>query len=140
MTQKEMLIKSLLEIYKDDTAPLVFYFTEDEAEYVANCLIESGAIVPPCRVGDTLYCISSHALNLIKMGIEPSITICEVDALHITAGKNELGHKKSSHALVRNKNMRSLSSRIYFDDIGKTAFLTKKEAEYRIQALKGGAE
>lgn len=55
MTQKEMLIKSLLEIYKDDTAPLVFYFTEEEAEFVADCLIKSGIVFPPCKAGDTIY-------------------------------------------------------------------------------------
>lgn len=81
------------------------------------------AIVPPYKVGDTVYCINTFFQN------DPRINICEVDALHITSGKNRRGHKKPSYALVRDINMHSLSSRIYFEKFGTSAFLTREEAE-----------
>ena len=95
----------------------------------ANYLLANGVIVPPCKVEDTVYCINTFSVK------DPRINICEVDSLHITSGKNHRGHRKPSYALVRDKNMRNLSTRVYFENFGKTVFLTKEEAE---QALKGG--
>ncbi|MGN0444223.1 MAG: hypothetical protein ACI4F5_06385 [Acutalibacteraceae bacterium] len=85
----------------------------------------------PCKVGDMVYCINTFSQN------DPRINKCEVDAVHITSGKNLRGHKKPSYALVRNINMPSLSSRIYFEKFGITAFLTREEAE---RALKERAD
>lgn len=121
MTDRERLI----ELVKNS---LSAYGKEARADckpqdFIADFLIANGVIVPPCNVGDTVYCINTFFQN------DPRINICEVDALHITSGKNRIGHKKPSYVLVRDINMHSLSSRIYFEKFGITAFLTREEAE-----------
>ena len=94
--------------------------SENEADY----RLEHGVIVPQCKVGDTVYCINTFSQN------DPRINKYEIDALHITSRENRRGHKKPSYALVRDINMPSLSSRIiYFEQFGKTVFLTREEAE-----------
>lgn len=99
-------------------------------ENVADHLIENGVILPPCKVGDTVYCINTIFPN------DPRINECEVDALHITSGKNKIGHKKPSYVLVRDKNMKSLSARMYFENFGKTVFLTKDQAEQKLKEMR----
>ena len=85
------------------------------------------AIIPPCKVGDVVYYINTFYQK------NPIIIKCEVDALHITSGKNQLGHKKPSYALIRNESMKSLSTRVYFENFGKTVFLTKEDAERELK-------
>ena len=94
---------------------------------LADYLLANGVIIPPCKVGDIVYHINTFSPR------NPIIKECEVDALHITSGKNKRGHKKPSYVLVRDIMMQSLSTRIYFEEFGKTLFLTREEAE---QALK----
>lgn len=113
MTDRERLIDILDELIDLDHSPA----------YLADYLLTNGVIVPPCNVGDTVYFVNRFSAN------DPRINECEVDSLHITSGKNRIGHKKPSYALVRNKIMQSLSSRIYFENFGITAFITREEAE-----------
>lgn len=97
---------------------------------IADHLITNGVILPPCKVGDTIYCINTIFPN------DPRINECEVDALHITSGRNKLGHKKPSYALVRDKNMKSLSARFLFESFSKTVFLTKDQAEQKLKEMR----
>ena len=84
-------------------------------EYFADSLLESGVIVPPCKVGDKVYKISR---NKVKE--------CEVVFIGISADE-----KCSYFNFVENYAdgtfYRSYS--MVFDVIGKTIFLTKEEAE-----------
>lgn len=119
MTDRERLIEILedtLHEWECDVQP-------ETLSQIAEHLLENGVIVPPVKPGDTVYCINTFFQN------DPRINVCEVDALHITSGKNRIGNKKPSYALVRDINMHSLSSRIYFENFGITAFLTREEAE-----------
>ena len=118
----------------DDCSACVYRYDENAcynhlASIAADHLIANGVIVPPCKVGETVYCINTFFQN------DPRINVCEVDAIHITSGKNRIGHKKTSYALVRDTNMKQLSSRIYFENFGKTVFLTKDQAEQKLKEL-----
>lgn len=80
---------------------------------IADHLIENGVIVPPCKVGDTVW------VDDFMWGLIP----CKVDRpYHCVCGENG-----------------SCTFEMSFtdDDIGKTVFLTKEDAE---QKLKGGAD
>ena len=130
----------LIELYKEATTLYFDYLdsidekgltdTEGRAKFTIDHLIANGVVLPPCKVGDTVYCINTFFLN------DPRINKCEVDALHITSSKNKIGHKKPSYALVRDENMKSLSARIYFVSIGKTVFLTKEQAEQKLKEMR----
>ena len=84
----------------------------DFEEYCADYLIAKGVIVPPCKVGDTVYCIRNGrwgALRVRFFQVYEDTILCAAD-----------------------------SDRWFFaSELGKTVFLTKEEAE---AALKGGAE
>lgn len=126
----------LIELVRQSRCVDVWDYWNDELkqpnpiETLADYLIKNGVVLTPCRVGDTVYCINTVFPN------DPRINKCEVDALHITSGKNKIGHKKPSYALVRDGNMKSLSARIYFESFGKTVFLTKEQAEQKLKEMR----
>lgn len=121
MTDRDRLIELISDL--PFSAEYEKYNSLEFAEYLADHLIANGVIVPPCKVGDKVYYINTFYQK------NPIIIKCEVDALHITSGKNRIGHKKPSYALIINENMKSLSTRVYFENFGKTVFFTKEEAE-----------
>ncbi|MGN1092921.1 MAG: hypothetical protein ACI4RS_04635, partial [Monoglobaceae bacterium] len=83
----------------------------------ADYLLENGVIVPPCKVGDTVY---TYGLRRVK---EWKITFC---------GKNSSGEHKMIAADDDFKNMLEF----WNYDIGKTVFLTKEEAEQALEDMK----
>ena len=89
---------------------------EHRWEYkLADHLIENGVIVPPCKVGDRLYQIYEVANHRFISDFPETVEPYQV------VYKNIMGNY----------------SGIPFEEIGKTVFLTKEEAE---QKLKGGAD
>ena len=91
------------------------------AENIADDILAGGAIVPPCKVGDTVYVADCSARN------EP-LRECEV---------TEIGQDRHyPYIVVEPKGFRGRRRAYPFRQIGKTVFLTREEAE---KALKGGA-
>ena len=86
-------------------------------EQISDYLLENGVIVPPCKVGDTVYL-------LIDWGYEKEIEEKEVGAISIQ-GTNDF-----SKELWEDFRGGQLGT---FADFGKTVFLTREEAE---QALR----
>lgn len=96
----------------------------------ADYLLENGVIVPPCKVGDTVYCIYSEKViqgnvRLIRPFISEKETvfkgniICEVDNIFLDDGSKE-----------------EIELYVVFEKpygIERIAYLTKEEAE---QALR----
>ena len=85
-------------------------------ESIADYLLENGAIVPPCKVGGTVYTLFC---NEVEEGV---VVNCEYS--------RALGFSYMSS----NGRFPTLFNE---NKIGKSIFLTREEAE---QALKGGAE
>lgn len=102
--------------------------------WYADYLLADGWIRPPCKVGDTVYCIYGEkviqgTVRLIRPFISEKETIfkgniiCEVDNIFFDDGSKE-----------------EIELNIVFKNpygIVRVAYLTREEAE---QALKGGAE
>lgn len=89
--------------------PLVGY----RALAVANELVENGVIVPPCKVGDTVWFIrKDYKVEIIETAVEK--VILKHGGLYIKLCCNSMYETTCN-------------------SIGKTVFLTKEEAE---QALK----
>ena len=88
------------------------------AYYLADRLIENGVIVPPCKVGDTVYVLFG----------EPSHTIKEFRVRTIVFGET---HDSIGFT---NKSLFTIWDKRWYDYFGKTVFLPREEAE---QALKG---
>lgn len=102
-------------------------------EYVADYLLAKGIIVPPCKVGQTVFSQRGCFFLPYEKDINPKEVIpCEVIVIKETK-KGEYILLKP--LLIETMGMRSSNEWFPFSSIGKTVFLTKEEAE---QALKGG--
>lgn len=113
VTDRERLIELMIEAKRTD--PETGSFTE----YLADYLLEHGVIVPPCKVGDTVWLIE-NVFNGEK--------VTQVIAHRMIEGIR--GNQLNPIWLV-SKDPYEL--RFHPTDFGKTVFLTREEAE---QALK----
>jgi hypothetical protein len=116
-----MTAEEVLNYYRN-----LYYAEPQSTEHgiVANALndILPRMIVPPCKVGDTVYMVTQNG----------EIWWLEVLGAQMTVGINGQGAHWTRWCFV-------CADAIMFkdEDIGKTIFITHKESE---QALKGGAE
>ena len=83
------------------------------AEVIADGLIDSGVILPPCKAGDTVYRI--YTRSWIGEDVVREVVVSENGVFYV----DDKGRMTSC------------------GKFGKTVFLTREEAE---RALKGGAE
>lgn len=132
MEQKERLI----ELIKSSSQ----YISEDDGlvERIADHLLANGVIVPPVKVGDTVYGITlkhpcyackactdfCHRNCPIKDKSAFVVRKAKVDAVCFLDGDNEI-HVQFEET----KSLHSYSSTFCFCDFGKTVFLTREEAE-----------
>lgn len=96
---------------------------------LANYLLANGVIVPPCKVGDTVY------TNLAMRGWYYRDKDRPYSAKVVFIGLNnfeEMGGGLFNVAYEKDGNMLQFR----FSDIGKTVFLTKEEAEQKLKELK----
>lgn len=98
------------------------YWGADTPEKIAERLIDDGVICPPCKVGDMVYSLSGEGIfrqivKFIETDKHSQIRLrCECD----------LDCNKCPHMGCWNE----YRYRAYgLDDIGKTVFLTREEAE-----------
>ena len=102
-------------------------FLEKISVDLADYLLANGVIVPPCKVGDTVYYVSDNPLNLSVQ----ANTIYEADVSRI------ITTRYGTTLVIQIHNSYGCTEIPDVNDYGKTVFLTREEAE---QALKGGVE
>ena len=119
MADRERLIELLSNIdYACDNGSNL----QDRIEFIADYLLSNGVIVPPVKIGQTVYIIPKYNGNpycVVKQD--------KVQMIGITS--------RGIHIKARNK---SNFNKTYM--LGKTVFLTKLEAEKALEDMKGGAE
>ena len=102
----------------------------DPAEVVADYLIDNGVIVPPCKVGDTVYVLwreigRQKKIRPVKVYAlrwdekKHKFRVCVEGSLEVTA----YGGKYTDY----------YRATFNWDKFGKTVFLTKEEAEAALQ-------
>ena len=65
--ERKRLVELLCGFYKEYAGGhYVFYLTDDEAEEVADHLLDNGIVVPPCKVGDKVYYTCGIHNKLVK--------------------------------------------------------------------------
>lgn len=114
MNDRERLIELMTKAENENLSLL-----ESEKKILADYLLANGVVVLPCKIGDTVYIIPMYN-GKPYCGIRTD----KIQMIGITS--------RGWHIKPRYK---SNFNKTYM--IGKTAFLTKEEAE---QALKGGNE
>lgn len=95
------------------------------AESIADYLLKNGVVVLPCKINDHVWFIKS-AFSVLVKPLEARI----IDIRGISIDHNILYESITLY--------NDLTRRFTSNDIGTKVFLTKKEAEQAIQALKGG--
>lgn len=118
MTERERLIEVLSNIdYACDNGSN----SQDRIEFIADYLLANGVIVPPCKVGDTVYeiCERRRSGKWQKAIVERVVHGIEIGIDKILTARC------------------GTTAYVYLSRLGKTVFLTREEAE---TALKGGAE
>ena len=106
-------------------------------EYLANYLLANGVIVPPCKVGDTVYVISETRaketkVDTIQIGSRNKVIFVNFECDDDCEGCPFEAWSQSYCGEWDCGNQYGFAE-IKADDFGKTVFLTKEEAE---QALK----
>ncbi len=108
---------------KCDNCELTSSVCEKLGEY--EDLQEQGRLIKlPCKVGDTVYCIENKEIYTCTAG---KISISKNNGVWV-----EINFPKEMPDIV--------AIEYNPDDIGKTVFLTKSEAEAKLKELKGGKE
>ena len=85
---------------------------EDFDSWLADDLLANGVIVPPCKVGDTVYMIFENEIRELR--------VISLSYLFSSSFNHFNLHTENSRGAVLSYEMK---------DIGKTVFLTKEEAE-----------
>ena len=94
--------------------------TEDFEEWCADHLIANGVILPPCKVGDTVYYLDGK--TIVK------------DVVHCISigGRHGVNAKGFIHFHDSDKD----NITVNFNLFGKTVFLTKEEAEQKLKEMR----
>ena len=88
---------------------------------LADYLLEHGVIVLPCKVGDTVYSYCETFGVILPYFVE-SVIICYYDKNEIVYQYEANCHNSEEDELLDDMDFE-------IDDIGKTVFLTREEAE-----------
>ena len=110
MTERERLIEIML----NSRTPLI---SKPIAKTLADDLIKNGVIVPPCKVGDTVYEIAFPYRNggrekVIKQRVVHSIEICNDRFITLRCGR---------------------TITLFASNIGETVFFTREEARKALE-------
>lgn len=111
---KEKLIELLLTAEKvaDEAGFFNCHKSQPKAELIADYLIQNGVIVPPCKVGDTVYRITTSPHTKIKKIQETKIIRIAIDDEGVFLFCQRCPAKSV---------------------FGKNVFLTKEEAEKKLK-------
>lgn len=103
------------------------------AENITDDLLAEGVIVPPVKVGDTLWKIEDvwHLDDSAtwKYHYEKEILEFMVRSISISCNSKGVWTKKFRICEVKNGKTIDSQRNIEFDDFGKTVFLAREEAE-----------
>lgn len=102
----------------------------NEARVIADYLIESGVILPPCKVGDIVFA------NRWYWREDGGTAPYQITNITITQNKKGVWTKKYRAMQLANGRTIDLQLNFEFDEIGKSVFLTREEAEQALAERK----
>ena len=110
------------------------------AEVIADGLISNGVIVLPCKVGDTVYQIDDvwylDSREPYTYHYEKEVLEFVVRSVSISCNSKSVWTKKIRTCEIKNGKIIDHQHNIEFDEIGKTVFLTREEAERELERRK----
>ena len=133
MTERERLIELIRNAPKTDTVygDIRLKDPVPTLQTIADHLLSNGVIVPPCKVGDIVYAEGWWWRD--------GKDIVAYQITNITITQNKKGEWTKKYRAMRFENEKTVDIQLNFsfEEIGKTVFLTKEEAE---KALKERSE
>lgn len=96
------------------------------AEYFADYLMSNNVVVLPCRVGDTVYSL------LYWWDKDSGIVPYQITNLTMTQNKKGEWNKKYRDMQLKNGKTIDWQLNFDFNMLGKTVFLSRKEAEAKL--------
>ena len=91
------------------------------AECLADYLLANGVILPPCKVGDTVYAVGYREIY--------AGTVIEIKSFETEDGTEKTYHAEDDGYPIGFTD----------EDFGKTVFLTREEAERALREVQGDA-
>ena len=132
MTDRDKLIKLIC-----DTPTRIMggnMFLENISTDIADYLLANGVIVPPCKVGDTVYSLMECTCEDIDGVHTPCEYYTEIAEKMCSHPKGDCPYEyRIAECIVTDMNLLHFTKKW-----GKTVFLTKEEAEAELE--KRGAE
>ena len=107
--------------YSDELHEKGMSVPESSEEYIADYLLANGVVVPPCKVGQTIY----YHFQFRNKSILPFTRKAKVKKIFCNTTKM----KFVIEAEKINAKEKGIMTFFDFDDFGKTVFLTKEDAE-----------
>lgn len=135
MTDRDIQKDRLKEIVKDSLMKHIDK-TCSLAENITNDLLANGVIVPPCKVGDTVYKITHlcGGETIIVKG-----TVIEITMTEKSPKSKKVDCRFYFWADGEEFTRRMYSIWCWWFDIGETVFLTKEEAKAKLKELNNNA-
>lgn len=118
--------KRLIELLSQPIFPKIGV---DPAEVVADYLLDNGLIVPPCKVGDTVYILDVLADNCKCADCDYYYAGGMGDLPECEKTRHGYRYHKCVEIIEQRATMQSILCWLSCDDFGKTVFLTREEAE-----------
>lgn len=119
------MLDRLIELLEKADETVVGFSIDGDIGVLADYLLENGVIVPPCKMGDTVY-------RVVTMGT--GVTFKKV-------GYNI--YREREQTIKRFIRCVEVTKNNFFDiceNFSKTVFLTEEEAEEALAKMKGGTE
>ncbi len=125
---RDRLIELLTKTFDEQYEKRMLITPQHSAEF----LLANGVIVPPCKAGDKVYSFG-YDWQIAKDVVAPY----QITNITITQNKKGVWTKKYRAMRVINGKTIDCQLNFSFDDIGKTVFLTREEAEQKLKEGKG---
>lgn len=123
MDKREQLIALILqsEIFASEVGFFNCHFSKPKAECVADFLLENGVILPPCKVGDTMFVVNQSKGQIFKNKVTGICIAGTADYKNIIRLEyiNQYGEKSYR--------------KFTFRQVGKNVFHTREEAEKALE-------
>ena len=91
--------------------------------HIAEYLLENGVVVLPCKVGDVVYVVKPYFSSIQEYQVR-GYRLGEFPTLN--------GHKRKSYLICYHKASSALKH-LPIDEIGKTVFFNREEAEAKLK-------
>ena len=106
-------------------------------EFIAVYLIENSVIVPPCKIGDTVYEVIAYKNKANGNRIDGHIRPCVVKSIHLSDRYSKKDEPYITLGAGGNYLHGAYIKRVSIDEFGKSIFPSEEQAEQKLKEVRG---